>query len=649
MSWFLFLMALGLLADAARLRRRIASTPRLAPSDQAASPDHVFIVAPGVELDLASRRAASAHAREHHLEVLDLIPGDASVATRLGLAQMLDPASYRGQRFVLGRSAGYAMLATADVLARAGQPPEPRDPVAFARLAATLKRYACTSTSFAVAPGLHARGRDPNARRAVVMQQLGEFYMWALLAPLLVAGLFAYGLVVAPLAAAIALAVYQLEPLLVCIGVARPRDLALVTIARLPLELWRSMSLLADRWRPEDRTVAEARPIYQQLLEGGWQKFFDPPVTACVHCGATELKTMFSTGDHFQQKPGRFTLVRCRDCGVVFQNPRLNALGLAFYYRDYYDGLGADITEYAFSNYGPVYRDRARMMMELTNPRRWLDVGCGHGHFCCATRDTLPGTEMHGLDWGASVEDAKRRGWIDHAHRGSLPEVAATLGRSYDVVSMFHYMEHVLEPAREIAAAREVLEPGGYLIIEVPEPDSLIGRALGRLWVNWLQPQHLRFLSIRHLDALLRAQGFTPVKWHRQEAHMPIDLSWAVILLLQRLGPLTDQPWNPPSSSAARFRRQLVWTLGAPVVIIAGLLDRILGAFANPLRSWNLYRVVARLDPPPPEASASGQARAWGLAMVPGPQQPPATPSGRPGRSGRRRRTRHPVRRRSPR
>src|SRR5262249_1493434 len=163
---------------------------------------------------------------------------------------------------------------------------------------------------------------------------------------------------------------------------------------------------------------------------------------------------------------------------------------------DYYDGLGAEITEFAFSHYGPVYANRAKMVKTLTAPRRWLDVGCGHGHFCCAARQALPGVELDGLDWGESVEGARRRRCVDQAHRGSLPAVAASLRGRYDVVSMFHYLEHVLDPAAEIAAAREVLEPGGYLVIEVPEPDSVIGRALGPLWVNWLQPQHLRFLSI---------------------------------------------------------------------------------------------------------------------------------------------------------
>jgi SAM-dependent methyltransferase len=603
-SWLFVLLGALFVLDGLRLRARVAKVPTLVPTDDAITPGHVFLIAPGVKLADATRRAASAHARTRGLDVLDLIPADSHVQTRLGLAALVDPATYRARPFAPGRTVGYAMLATTDVLARARHPVAPRDIVAFHRLAATLKLYASTTCDFAVAPELHAPRRDPSARRAVFELVFGEFYVWAMLIPLAIAALLGYGLATHPLHAGIAIACYHLGAAIALAGVAHPRDLELVLALRLPLDTLRSIALVCDRWAPARAEVDELRPIYARLLAGGWQKFFEPPVTACVHCGAGKLKKLFTTGDHFQQKPGRFTIVRCRSCGVVFQNPRLNREGLAFYYRDYYDGMGADITELAFSNYGPVYVNRANMMKALTRPQRWLDVGCGHGHFCRAARDALPGTELHGLDWGTSVDDAQRRGWIDRAHRGSLPDLASALRRRYDVVSMFHYLEHVIDPAAEIAAAREVLEPGGYLVIEVPEPDSLIGRALGSFWVNWLQPQHLQFLSIRHVDALLRAHGFTPVTWHRSEAHMPIDLSWATILLLQRLGPLTDKPWKPPSTALQRLRRRLVWTVGAPIVFGASLVDRLLAVFARPLHSWNLYRVAARLDHPRADAPA---------------------------------------------
>jgi len=624
MSWILGGLAILFVLDALRLRARLAHLAVLEASDAPVAECHQFIVAEGVDLDDATRRAASAHALENDLEVIDLIPGDNHVSASIGLAQMVAPRAYRRQRFATGRSAGYALLVTRDVLARSRVDQRtPTDPVAIQRVAARLKRFACTSTDYAVAPGLRALAVNPNRRRAVLRFMLGEFYLFPLLLPLVNLAIIAFGAAFAPLAAASAFASYHLTTTLVFArtGLA-PRDRWRFTLLRLPLEAWTTLVLLCDRWQPEEvgATIREGRAYYEQLLDGGWERFFEPRSDRCPLCGGGELEEYFTTRDNFQQKPGRFTLERCRGCGHLFQNPRLTLEGLAFYYRDYYDGFGAELTERVFSSYGDVYARRAQMVAEVVaQPGRWLDVGCGHGHFCCAARDELNGVEYHGLDISESVDEAFRRGWIDKPLRGLFPELAGDLASSYDVVSMHHYLEHVLDPAAEIEAARTALVPGGHLLIEVPAPESRLGRALGRLWVNWLQPQHLHFVSMRNMERLLRDHGFTPVAWQGREAHMPIDITWAVILLLQRLAPTVDRPWKPPTTIVGRARRAVVWTLGSPMVGLAAVLDRIVARFIGPLRSWNLYRVLARLDPitevaqgdgPTPPASREPQTEA---------------------------------------
>ncbi len=601
MTWLLGGLAILFLLDALRLRGRLAELAVLEASNEPVAEEHRFIVAPDVVLDTATRRAASAYALENGLDVVDLIPGDNHVSASIGLVQLVAPTSYRRERFAMGRSAGYALLATRGVLARSRTGTEsPADPVAVQRVAARLKRFACTATDFAVAPGLRAHTANPNRRRAVVRFMLGEFYLFPLLMPLVNLAILAFGALFAPLAAALALASYQLATSMLFVGTGlAPRDLWQYRLLRLPLEVWTALYLLCDRWQPAgvEADIEQERAHYAEILDRGWERFFEPRSESCPLCGDVSLEELFTTRDNFQQKPGRFTLERCASCGHIFQNPRLTAEGLSFYYRDYYDGLGAELTERVFSSYGDVYARRARMVGEvIEQPARWLDVGCGHGHFCCAARDELEGVEYHGLDLSESVEEAYRRGWIDKPLRGLFPELAPDLASSYDVVSMHHYLEHVLDPAAEIEAARTALAPGGYLLVEVPAPESRVGRMLGRFWVNWLQPQHLHFVSMRNMDRLLRNHGFTPVSWQGTEAHMPIDLCWAVILLLQRLAPTVDRPWKPPTPLFARMRRAVVWTLGSPLVGLASLIDRALARFVGPLRSWNLYRVLARRD-----------------------------------------------------
>src|SRR5262249_55622700 len=156
----------------------------------------------------------------------------------------------------------------------------------------------------------------------------------------------------------------------------------------------------------------------------------------------------------------------------------------AFYYRDFYDGMGADQVEVLFGKLGygaTPYLERARLIASLSKPTRWLDVGGGHGHFCCLARDVLPETRFHVLDMNVAIDEAVRRKWVDEVHRGLFPDLAGTMRSQFDVVSMTHYLEHVIDQRADLRAAHEVLRPDGLVFIEIPDPECPWSRWLGRL------------------------------------------------------------------------------------------------------------------------------------------------------------------------
>jgi SAM-dependent methyltransferase len=298
--------------------------------------------------------------------------------------------------------------------------------------------------------------------------------------------------------------------------------------------------------------------------------------------------------DLFQHKPGKFTIERCRACRHLFQNPRLSLAGLDYYYKDFYDGLGEFGMEFIFAFGATPYLDRARMVVAAgVAPKRWLDVGCGHGHFCIAARGELPDTSFDGLDLSESIEEAKRRGWVDTAYRGLFPELAPQLAGRYDAVSMSHYLEHTLDPRKELDAAHTALATNGYLMIEVPDPDFRLGRMLRRWWLPWFQPQHLHFLSVTNLERLLRERGFTPVEWHRGKAHQRVDFFFATYLFLDRIAPPQRLPWRWRGAATGAWRL-FVWTLGVPLMAAGILVDNLIGPLFSRARVSNTYRVVAK-------------------------------------------------------
>ncbi|MFJ8944407.1 class I SAM-dependent methyltransferase [Streptomyces sp. NPDC102395] len=356
---------------------------------------------------------------------------------------------------------------------------------------------------------------------------------------------------------------------------------------------------MSDESKRTTERIAELRPSYQADLAAGLDRFFEPRRTTCPWCGSDRLTTRLRTTDLLQHKPGRFVLDRCEACAHTFQNPRLSAEGLEFYYRDFYDGLGEKRLGDTFGGRTAMYRGRAESMLPHDpGPKTWLDVGTGHGHFCAAAREVLPDTVFDGLDFTEGVELAAREGRVEHGYRGEFHELAADLAGRYDVVSMFHYLEHSTDPDRELRAARDTVRPGGHLLIEVPDPESRWARLLGRWWLPWLQPQHLHFVPVANLRRRLTDLGFTVVSEQHREPHDPVDLLAAVWLSLDRLAPRDDAPWLPRRPGAAqRVLRGALLVAGVPALVAGTLLDRFaVRPLSHRLGLSNAYRIVARRD-----------------------------------------------------
>ncbi|MER7795198.1 class I SAM-dependent methyltransferase [Streptomyces sp. NPDC097640] len=358
---------------------------------------------------------------------------------------------------------------------------------------------------------------------------------------------------------------------------------------------------MTEPLKNDDRAAAVAalRPRYADDLARGTERLFEPRRTDCPWCGSDRLEERLRTTDLMQHKPGGFGLDRCRDCGHVFQNPRLSGEGLEFYYRDFYDGLGEKDMAGLFAGRPKTYVRRAESLRPFAEaPGKWLDVGTGHGHFCEAARAVFPGTLFDGLDLSAGVELAERAGRVTRGIRGSFVEQVAELADAYDVVSMFHYLEHSTDPRGELRAARRALRPGGHLLIDVPDPESRFARLLGRWWLPWLQPQHLHFVPVANLRRELTGLGFTVVAEEHARPHDPVDLLGAVWLLLNAVAPPEDQPWlaRPPGRLRRALRTATVLA-GVPALLAAAALDHlVIRPLAGRRHLSNAYRVVARRD-----------------------------------------------------
>ncbi|MFI8262677.1 methyltransferase domain-containing protein [Streptomyces sp. NPDC085665] len=617
----LTLAALG--AGTVRARRRLRAIPVLPAPPSAADglPRAVgwrLLTARGVEVDPATFLAACAHADREGLRVLDLLPADAGAERVLGLLRLVDPGRYREDRLAEGRGAGYAVLVAEEVLARAGLlwpgPEEAgpagaggREPADLLALTRRLKEYAADATGLAVAPALSAgRTGDPaGAVRAAELRAQGLPPGVLAAAQLAGLGLLAGLSLRQGRWGAAAAGLYWLQPYLVLGGPdarLRPADLPGATAARPARSLGAAVrTAAAVLGAPADADAdadAARSAAYRAELAFGTDRFLEPRRADCPWCGSRRLSVRVRVPDLLQGKPGRFTLEQCADCHHVFQNPRLTLDGLEFYYRDFYDGRGGEGAGTVFGRLGDSYRKRAEMLRPHTvdAPASWLDVGTGHGHFCNAARAVWPDTRFDGLDMGGGVGEAERRGWVETGFQGQFPEFAQKLAGRYEVVSMYHYLEHTRDPLAELDTAAAVLAPGGFLAIELPDPQSRMARLLGSAWLPWFQPQHQHLIPAPNLRGALADRGFTVLAEEHGPAHQGNDFFGAVALTTTRLAPDPDRPWAPPATRRGRVLAHAVRAAALPCFAGAAALDALRTALVRRTNGGNAYRLLARRD-----------------------------------------------------
>ncbi|OAA26042.1 Methyltransferase domain-containing protein [Frankia sp. EI5c] len=608
------LVCVGLVVNGIRLRGRLRRLDTVAASGRPVDPAHVFLVAEGVRLPEAARRAASNHARRERLLVLDLVPGDLTVERALDVARMVDTRTYRADRSAPGRGAFQAVLVHRDLLERVGiTRREGFSPVELVDITTQLKRYAPNATDLAVVHGVRA-ARDDAAMRVRVQQRAYACTPASLYMPFAPHIGTAIGAQVSQPIALVAMALFWFQPFFVCAGRVplAPRDLIRSPIVRiLGIVLFVVHSVRAGRQAARAKAAGlPADPLKEDRQRrrdeaAAWYgarvrrvgRLRDATSTECPWCGSGQLAARLRSTDLTMGKPGSFRLDDCRRCGHVFVNPALTPDGQDYYERDWRDGLATETAEHARAREAAADRARAELLRPYAQPRAWLDVGTGVGHFCNVARQRWPATAFGGLDVTDSVDEAHARGWVDAAFQGELVQVADDLAGRYDVISMFGYLERTRYPSEELDGAAKALAPGGHLLIELPNPECPPARWLGRYWSGWDVPRRLHLIPVDNLLAALEDRGLRPIVVQFGPAHRPGDLARALGLLIQSLAP-KPEPWVDPRRSSPARRVLRVPLLLASIVplLLAVVLDGLSRPWLVRGRRSNTYRVVARKE-----------------------------------------------------
>jgi SAM-dependent methyltransferase len=178
---------------------------------------------------------------------------------------------------------------------------------------------------------------------------------------------------------------------------------------------------------------------------------------------------------------------------------------LAYYAASYYGQKNVRFSVLIERMVSWLRRRRADKICGLIPNGRVLDIGCGRGHILHNLRQrgwTVQGVELN-ADAATHARDVLG---LDVAVESFNPERFAD--GSFDVIIMWHVLEHLPDVGSVLAACRRMLRPGGLLVVSVPNLESWQARLTRHHWFHLDLPRHYSHFGESWLTGRLSDGGF---------------------------------------------------------------------------------------------------------------------------------------------
>lgn len=274
-----------------------------------------------------------------------------------------------------------------------------------------------------------------------------------------------------------------------------------------------------------------------------------PVQKECYLCGSTEYK----------RRPGRVRdkpelgIFECSHCGLVYLSSFEHIHD--YFYQESWMHNRKPLDVRAWLREATWDDDRRFEYLKLLlSNRSLLDIGCGAGGFLMRTLGLTTQSD------GVEPECRLMEHFKDNGLRvyGSLTDIPGEVRKcGYDIITLFHVLEHFPDPKSELVKISELLADGGQIIIEVPNADDVLLTVYHSKKFSEFSywSCHLFLYSSKTLDMLFAQIGMK-INYIKQVQRYPVSnhLYW-----LSKGKPGGHQFWNFLNSSElhAAYEKQL--------------------------------------------------------------------------------------------
>lgn len=222
----------------------------------------------------------------------------------------------------------------------------------------------------------------------------------------------------------------------------------------------------------------------------------------CPICNHNEQKEFISANDYTVSKLV-FHIVECTSCGFHFTSPVPSESEIGDYYKSE-DYVSHSSTKKGIINkvYHRVRKHTLKQKLKLVNKqskgKKLLDIGSATGHFLATCKNG--GFDVLGLEPDQEAREFALK--VNGVKSEDIAALHSLNNKSFDVITMWHVLEHVYHLQRDLTKIVDVLKDDGVLIVAVPNMQSFDAKKYGEYWAAWDLPIHLYHFRPKDIDNL---------------------------------------------------------------------------------------------------------------------------------------------------